>query len=618
MRRSQEQFFSPNEIRELEAEEKILAEKSSTVRSAKFKSIQDVITALKAPERLLWVRTKLSRVSSVGTQFQREISTHQAAMLLQEVYNFAATQMLQQNKLKFALDLLKKAETIGADEILEAVTNNNIACYYRRVGKLRTAVHYLEKALQIEVRHSSADVSQTHLNLCATLSQLHKHSQAMHHAHTAIIRIYEMLLPDLMGMGDINSALVQERISVLCIGYHNLAVEEEFLKQTNAVQTYRFGLRLAEQYLGKEHQISGILRRSMEAAKNIFLKDARIKKSARSNRGVTGTNFGGSRTPGKSDLRGDPDPLSMLTPRNDEEVAKPWPSEPPIAEEHTTQQAAPDRGDVIINDSAGDTAGDPMLDSELDGDDDDFHGMREPFRPSELDEYTIPTYPGGTDDGGDGAASTKINTSDDGAWAKDTDKDKCITATTGASHTFGIDTHSTMDFSASCNTTQTVEDQKRPQSSTNNDKVLGESLKEIERQQKEGNSRPTSKYPSEPPDMNEENVEVESPSLFSEQQPLRLRLNMAVEYEGGAADSQEPTDRGVMPTLSGTITDSFGNESEIGDAVPPKMLSPMKEVSSPTKEEPAEPLPTKEEEEPSLVRSAEEEEYDESFEKESN
>lgn len=176
-----------------------------------------------------------------------------------------------------------------------------------------------------------------------------------------------------------------------------------------------------------------------------------------------------------------------------------------------------------------------------------------------------------------------------------------------------------MDFSASCNTTQTLEDLKRQGSSTNYDKVLGESLQEIERPQKEGNRTP-SKYPSESPDMNEENVEVESPSLCSEKQPLRLKLNMTVDdYEGGTADPQGPTDRGVMPTLSGIITDSLGNESEIGDAVPPKMLSPTKEVASPTKEEPAEPLPTKEEEEePSMLRSNEEEEYDESFEKESN
>jgi hypothetical protein len=51
------------------------------------------------------------------------------------------------------------------------------------MGKLRTALQYLEKALDIEQTlpyHSSK--ADTHLNICAVLSQLGRHDLAYHHA----------------------------------------------------------------------------------------------------------------------------------------------------------------------------------------------------------------------------------------------------------------------------------------------------------------------------------------------------------------------------------------------------------------------------------------------------
>ncbi len=68
------------------------------------------------------------------------------------------------------------------DSRLRAVTYNNYACLYRRTKKFRSALTYLEKALEIEygclatgeetvsealVVSSPADI---HLNICAILS----------------------------------------------------------------------------------------------------------------------------------------------------------------------------------------------------------------------------------------------------------------------------------------------------------------------------------------------------------------------------------------------------------------------------------------------------------------
>ena len=53
----------------------------------------------------------------------------------------------------------------------KATTYNNLACFYRRTGKLRTALNYLLHALDIEVKIDNMNsLADTHLNLCAVLS----------------------------------------------------------------------------------------------------------------------------------------------------------------------------------------------------------------------------------------------------------------------------------------------------------------------------------------------------------------------------------------------------------------------------------------------------------------
>jgi hypothetical protein len=53
-----------------------------------------------------------------------------------------------------ALELLKKAEAFTDEgDRYRAVTYNNFACIFRRTKKLRSALSYLEKALEIEYNY---------------------------------------------------------------------------------------------------------------------------------------------------------------------------------------------------------------------------------------------------------------------------------------------------------------------------------------------------------------------------------------------------------------------------------------------------------------------------------
>ena len=89
-----------------------------------------------------------------------------------------------------ALELLRKAESLTEEgDKYRAVTYNNFACIFRRTKKLRSALSYLEKALEIEynyLHYSDESVddclqilnpTDIHLNICAILSQMGKHEK---------------------------------------------------------------------------------------------------------------------------------------------------------------------------------------------------------------------------------------------------------------------------------------------------------------------------------------------------------------------------------------------------------------------------------------------------------
>jgi len=82
-----------------------------------------------------------------------------------------------------SLELLHKAVSLTEEgDRYRAVTYNNFACIFRRTKKLRSALSYLEKALEIEYNylHFSQETvddclqisnpCDIHLNICAILS----------------------------------------------------------------------------------------------------------------------------------------------------------------------------------------------------------------------------------------------------------------------------------------------------------------------------------------------------------------------------------------------------------------------------------------------------------------
>lgn len=160
---------------------------------------------------------------------------------------------------------------------------------YSRIGKMRTALTFLQKALQIESRlHRPEIQADTHLNICAVLSQLNKHELALNHAMSAVILLQELMLrkrldqnngnadedEELASSSAIGDGNSKDRTAVLAIAYHNMGVEQEFLRSyPAAILSYKKAVNFAEKHLGVEDGITQNLRNVYENARN----EVRIK-----------------------------------------------------------------------------------------------------------------------------------------------------------------------------------------------------------------------------------------------------------------------------------------------------------------------------------------------------
>jgi tetratricopeptide (TPR) repeat protein len=150
-------------------------------------------------------------------------------------------------------------------------------CYYRKAGKLRTALRYVTDALKIEAGlPNSAKASDTHLNMCTILSELGAHDKAVLHARMALKLLLIELFgppPEPAGAEDGQEEeekapeLPADRVAVLAIAYHNLAVQQECLsKYPQSLESYDKALKVVTKHLGQAHPLASTLGESLKVA----------------------------------------------------------------------------------------------------------------------------------------------------------------------------------------------------------------------------------------------------------------------------------------------------------------------------------------------------------------
>ena len=117
------------------------------------------------------------------------------------------------------------------------------------------------------------------------LSQLGQHQLALDHAQSALILLQEEMFKGLAALENKGGAsesgtnedtipVKLDRIAVLSISYHNIGVEQEFLKRFDqSLQSYKKGFNLSEKYLGADHSVTRTLKNSfLVAQRAIALK----------------------------------------------------------------------------------------------------------------------------------------------------------------------------------------------------------------------------------------------------------------------------------------------------------------------------------------------------------
>jgi len=236
--------------------------------------------ALKYMERCLTLTSELhGPESSLAWEARKNVA---------DLCNMLAMNALNTGEMEQCYTLLTRAEQLTAgkggapqtDRLrLRAVTLNNLGCYYKKKGRLRSALKCLGKALKIESRlRDVKNPADTHLNICACQSQLGRHTEALEHAQAALILLQDELFSS---SGEEVAAPPKERVAVMAIAYHNVAVEQEYLKKYElAIQSYRKALEIAEKHLGPDQGITTVLQDVTTKAHKENILRTRLKKRA--------------------------------------------------------------------------------------------------------------------------------------------------------------------------------------------------------------------------------------------------------------------------------------------------------------------------------------------------
>ena len=94
-----------------------------------------------------------------------------------------AIDLLQNEQAEQSLAYLERSQKLaGNNEHGLAMTYNNLACYYKKRGRYRISLNFLEKCLDIESKYpNNYALANTHLNIGAILSLLNRHDIANNH-----------------------------------------------------------------------------------------------------------------------------------------------------------------------------------------------------------------------------------------------------------------------------------------------------------------------------------------------------------------------------------------------------------------------------------------------------
>ncbi|KAL4494963.1 hypothetical protein ABPG72_015663 [Tetrahymena utriculariae] len=226
--------------------------------------------------------------------------------------NQQAMKNLNKGNKQEAIALLKEAESQLFDEHnkdknntrinrLIGITLNNLGCYFQKDEKPQVALKYLQKALEIETisQNDFSTLSGTHLNICAILSSLGKHQDAIKHAKAALYFVQKAkqeILQDQETQENFNSQnestillqklktqVVDLAVSLQkssyniytteIISYYNLGIECQYLRDyKKSLNMLKAGYNIAYNQLGMQNPLCIKMEEAVKMAEKLLSK----------------------------------------------------------------------------------------------------------------------------------------------------------------------------------------------------------------------------------------------------------------------------------------------------------------------------------------------------------
>eukprot|EP00003_Mantamonas_plastica_P006103 TRINITY_DN14957_c0_g2_i3.p1 TRINITY_DN14957_c0_g2~~TRINITY_DN14957_c0_g2_i3.p1 ORF type:complete len:407 (+),score=161.98 TRINITY_DN14957_c0_g2_i3:809-2029(+) len=271
-------------------------------QSDKLKKQGKNLKALEVLEKTLLLKMELYDISSDAVW--------DTCKTIAEFCNSLALLYLSKGNLTLTHELLKKSliltENQGWDSQndtmrlkVRAITYNNIACACQKQENYHTALKNLERALRIEGQLETVNPSGTHLNICAVLSHLGRHAEALEHAKAAVILVEELEKEleerkreeqgydddDFDDVDEEEQRQQEEAQSIKAAAFYNMGAEHEHLRQYDeALEAYDGARQVCHMAFGAKHPMTKQMKvayQDAEKAKKKYLmaKVKRIKKT---------------------------------------------------------------------------------------------------------------------------------------------------------------------------------------------------------------------------------------------------------------------------------------------------------------------------------------------------
>ena len=179
------------------------------------------------------------------------LQDHMKSLELSTLLNQAALILISEDKIQESLEFLRRAESLSSNSTKHKANSfNSIASFYRKQGKIITALKYIERSISV---HPSGSA---YLNLCSVLNIQGKFDKALEIAMHTIIFVQDEIIEEQV---DFNKRSF-EKSEILSLAFYNLAVQLEYLKRTDEASSYyRKSVEFSSKYLPDHNPIREIL-----------------------------------------------------------------------------------------------------------------------------------------------------------------------------------------------------------------------------------------------------------------------------------------------------------------------------------------------------------------------